>query len=548
MSQEENPSKFNGLILEIAGKGVVEHSYSDQNNQHQIAIGLPKLDNAERQIKFSQYDLTTGNLVKEVDLSAYPLIEIVEVRQQSPNTQESRDSINIGAALSRNQERLSGFYQSYKLEDSSIDWSKIATKITLPNTSGVFYDHDDKYTVGFKIELSPQGVEGVEFRDGTGETIATLSYTQQFYTDMVIGNLCQIDLKSDVGNPLQATFCSPTTQVTSVAPIQYSKAPDTFYLCVNCGVLYTSNYPNQSCFAGGTHSPAQSSTTGLSYKFLLPYDIKPTAGWLNEPNTTTPDDTGCGEICVQCSMVVYNSNLACSSSNNNKHNCSSLENDEFAYWIYTRAQANNNTSTITQLEQRHWHACSKCGGLYWRNIVPPPPPVSTMFQAVLIGNKCVDKNKHEKNTTQSNFTLILKNNIAIVTNNSYLNGHTISTDQSVGKVDLQTIDSATSDSGTFWELEQPDSTQGDYRIKCLSFFPNKQAVYLTGNETTKTVALGGSPQTWQIVQDTSTPPNYNLQVMLSEVTYYLICNTSTPPILSISTTKPSTGVWQISIL
>ncbi|KAF0249137.1 MAG: hypothetical protein FD167_1458, partial [bacterium] len=186
MSQEENPSNFNGLIIEISGKALIQNLYLEHTNQHQIVIGLPQLDKAVRQIKLSQYD-SAGNLIKEVDLGTHHLIEIVEVSQQ-PTARQKAD-INIEPALARNQPRLSDFYQSYKNEDSSIDWSKVATKIILPNTSGMFYDHNDKYRVGFKIELSPQGVESIEVRDGIGETIATFSYAEQFHTDMVIGNL-----------------------------------------------------------------------------------------------------------------------------------------------------------------------------------------------------------------------------------------------------------------------------------------------------------------------------------------------------------------------
>jgi hypothetical protein len=64
-------------------------------------------------VKCVQYD-NAGNPINEIDLTAHKSIEIVEFSQQPTTTQQSADSINMEAALSRNQERLSSFYQSYK--------------------------------------------------------------------------------------------------------------------------------------------------------------------------------------------------------------------------------------------------------------------------------------------------------------------------------------------------------------------------------------------------------------------------------------------------
>ena len=339
MAQEENPSKFNGLILEIAGKGLIQHSYSEQNNQHQIAIGLPQLDKAVRQIKLSQYD-SAGNIVKEIDLTTHNSIEIVEIRQQ-PTTARQKEDINFENVLSRDQPRLSDFYQSYRLKDSSIDWSKIATRITLPNTSGIFYDHEDKYTVGFKIELSPQGVETIEFRDGTGETIATFSYAQQFYTDMVIGNLCQIDLKRDVGDSLQGTFCSPTV----MADVQYLSASNFVWsLCQKCGVLYN-NDPSNSCFAGGTHNP-MAYEAGNLMTFAVPY----------YPNNTSDPTGGSGYRCTACQALYDPQSLQkhCPAGGNHTNNGA----QGTFYWpILDTPTPNSGVWTFNM--------CGVCSGLYY---------------------------------------------------------------------------------------------------------------------------------------------------------------------------------------
>lgn len=360
MAETENRSNSKGFIIEISGKALIHNLYLEHINQHQIEIGLPQLDNADRHIMLSQ----NGNANNQIDLSKYSSIDIIEISQQ-PTAARQREDINLEPALARNQERLSDFYQSYKNEDSSIDWSKVATKITLSNTSGKFYDHEDKYTTGLKIEFSTQGVESIEFRDDTtGETIATLSASELPAT-MVIGNLCQIDLQEsgNVRDPLQHVLCAP---VTTTKQTQYNDGANSWSLCKNCGVLYNNRFPTPTppCFGSNTHSPYSVGTSSVAYN--LPY------------NTTETRNTigGSGNRCSNCQAIYYpNANgTACPSvKSGNIHTNTGTEGDY--YWAIT----NPDLSTPSDAPS-YFFMCITCGSLY--------------ATAQGIGNVCNKKNQH----------------------------------------------------------------------------------------------------------------------------------------------------------
>lgn len=559
MSQEGNPSNFNGLILEIRGKALIQNLYLDQVNQHQIEIGLPQLDTADRQIMLSH----NGNASNSIDLSKYSSINIVEISQQ-PTAARQREDINLEPALARNQERLSGFYQSYKNEDSSIDWSKVATKITLSNTSGTFYDHEDPYTTGLKIEFSTQGVESIEFRDGTtGETIATLSASQLPAT-MVIGNLCQID--SIVRSSSQGTFCSPTTRQT-INALQYSsvvggllQSPtsiaidtmDTFYVCNQCSLLYSPNYPNQTCFGSGTgHSPVISQNTTLPYKFILPYDTIPVSQWSSNPSSGI-NNSGCAEICGLCGMVVPSATTSYTCpvtppppSPTTPHNISPLENVVYAYWIETRALAKNASSPTYSIPglQITWYACSTCGGLYYRSGLPGVPPT----------NACYNDKKHDPILTLKQpfqpikFTLLVCNNISIsiilLDSIFYLTNIPVPSQNSAF---IQVVVVPASSQDTYWELRQPDNTSGDYVLKSVS-----GNIYLGyGYEPNGVVvpAIGASPQIWQI-QSSAGGSGYIIQISISNEIYYLtVPDPGVPNAPTYLSTNDDNGLWNISVL
>lgn len=344
MAETENLSNFNGLIIEIRGKALIHNLYLEHINQHQIEIGLPHLDNVDKQIILSQ----NGNANNPIDLSKYSLIEIVEISQQ-PTAARQREDINLEPALARNQVRLSDFYQSYKNEDSSIDWSKVATKITLSNTSGTFYDHEDKYTTGLKIEFSTQGVESIEFRDGTtSETITTLSASELPIT-MVISNLCKIDpqegVKSSSPPPLldisQGVFCSPQAGQT-----QYNPTITAWSLCANCGVIYNNQHTPTMCFGNLSGNPSgHSAVTG--YSFGLPY---------NTPSTGN-DTQGSGYRCFQCQAIYcpYAANTHCPASPQAYHTIPNSYGVTH-YWAMVDFQL---THKLT------FNMCKECGSLYY---------------------------------------------------------------------------------------------------------------------------------------------------------------------------------------
>lgn len=354
MTPEENTSNFNGFILEIVGKGLIKHTYSDTTNQHHIVIGIPQIDEAERQVKCSQYD-SDGNSVKEIDLTAYKSINIVEVSQQPTTTQQSADSINKEAALSRNQEHLSSFYQSYQNEDSSIDWSKMANKITLLNTSGSFYDHDNKYIVGFKIECSPQGVESIEFRDDAGKTLATLS-ASQLSAKMVIGNPCPV-----CDEPPQGTFCSPL--FSALSHLQVAAAP-IWSQCSQCGVLFDTAKLASACFGNPSSSgnPPYGCHSPIGSPIYLPYDQNPTQ---YDDNLLDIENIGGGGLaCEKCGMLVLNKSLSPSNPsppthcpyNNGHHTWDHYTN---VYWVQTEPVVGGTSAG--------WQTCSVCSGLFNTN-------------------------------------------------------------------------------------------------------------------------------------------------------------------------------------
>lgn len=365
MSQVKDTSLFNGVILEISGKALIECSF---NNQHQITIGIPQLDQAIKQVKFSQYEVTTGNLIKEIDLTAHQSIDIVEVFQQPTTERQNADDINIEAALSRNQSRLSDFYQAYKNEDSSIDWSKIDTKIYLPNTNGKFYDHDNQYTVAFKIEFSPQCIEGIEIRDDRG-AIAKSSHSQQLLTILNIGNLC----KQDSLNSLDVrVFCSPQTDFAVNYPASNSTSINdlgfVWLLCVDCGLIYANLKP-QACFGNPNGHTAYS-----TYKFALPYSD------LNTKKNTT----GSGRRCQNC-QAVYDPDTSycmhCPSSTSDNHTLADLSK-------YSWAMLNEEPGNPGTPANDAFCMCGQCAGLYY------PSDLNEPFSG--IGNVCYDGRPHEK--------------------------------------------------------------------------------------------------------------------------------------------------------
>ncbi|MFY9223535.1 MAG: hypothetical protein WAQ98_12750 [Blastocatellia bacterium] len=344
----------------------------DHINQHQIEIGLPQLDNADRHIILSQ----NGNASNPIDLSKYSSIDIIEISQQ-PTAARQREDINIEPALARNQERLSDFYQSYKNEDSSIDWSKVATKITLSNTSGTFYDHEDKYTTGLKIEFSTQGVESIEFRDGTtSETITTLSASELPAT-MVIGNLCKI---GPLPGTAQGTFCSPTLIAAEKGVLQPAQTA-IWSLCSLCNTLYNTEKPSASaCFGnltGNSGFPYGSHNNNTSYKpFYLPINDKP---WQYKGINIQY----CGLACEQCGMLVCNSISTPPSGTTfvSDYNCPGGNVHVFtdyqnAYWVQTE------TPTETSKNLGGFLGCINCGGL-----VKPPNPNDILAVPACVGNK-----------------------------------------------------------------------------------------------------------------------------------------------------------------